>query len=120
LFDSRRTGNSGSSSLSSANAGDSGTPYTVHGRRLDDVVRELGLQRIDVLKADVEGAEVLVLSGARDVLTRFRPTLILEVVPGQLENMGTSVQALEGLLASVGYRRSRWVDYKNKEYLFGQ
>ena len=120
LFDARRSGNSGSSSLSSKNAGDAGTPYTVQGRRLDAVVRELNLRRVDAIKADVEGAEVLVLSGATETLARFHPALVLEVVPEQLANMGTSVDALESLLRAQGYGRSRWIDYKNKEYLFGQ
>jgi FkbM family methyltransferase len=119
LFDSRSTGNSGSSSLSAENAGDSAASYTVRTRTLDDVVAELGLARIDVIKADVEGAELLVLRGATTTLARFHPKLVLEVVPRQLESMGASVEALESFLAQHGYARHRWVDYKNKEYLFG-
>ena len=116
LFDARRTGNSGSSSLSAKNAGDDGTPYTVRGRALDDVVIELKLRRVDVIKADVEGAEMLVLSGAKGTLIQYHPRLILEIVPRQLENMGTSVRELEDLIRSLGYNRDRWIDYKNKEY----
>lgn len=119
LFDSRSTGNSGSSSLSAENAGGAGRPYTVPARMLDNLVGELGLARVDVIKADVEGAELLVLRGSTATLARFHPKLILEVVPRQLENMGASVEQLEEFLASQGYRRHRWVDYKNKEYLFG-
>jgi FkbM family methyltransferase len=33
----------------------------------------------DLIKLDVEGAENLVLTGGRDILTRYRPTLIVEV-----------------------------------------
>lgn len=118
LFDSRGTGNSGSSSLSAANAGGSGASYTVRARTLDDVVAEVGLARIDVIKADVEGAELLVLRGAATTLARFHPKLVLEVVPRQLASMGASVEVLESFLAQHGYTRQRWVDYKNKEYLF--
>lgn len=118
LFDSRAGGNSGSSSLSARNAGDQGRPYVVRGRRLDDVVRELGLERVDLIKADIEGAELLMLRGATDTLARFRPPLILEIVPQQLENMGASVAGLETMLQSFGYGEGHWVDYKNKEYLF--
>jgi FkbM family methyltransferase len=118
LFDSRSTGNSGSSSLSARNAGDAGRPHKVRGRRLDDVVRELGLARVDLIKADVEGAELLVLKGSTETLTRFHPALVLEVVPRQLENMGASVNALESLIRSFGYGEGHWVDYKNKEYEF--
>jgi FkbM family methyltransferase len=120
LFDSTLGGNSGSTSLSSENAGPLMRPYTVRGRRIDDVVEELGLERIDVFKVDVEGAELIVLRGASDSIRRFHPRLILEVVPRQLANMGTSVEELESFVWSLGYRKSKVVDYKNKEYTVNQ
>jgi FkbM family methyltransferase len=54
--------------------------------RLDDVVRERGLEGPFVLKADVEGAELDVLSGAPDVLGATELVLLevslFELVPG--------------------------------------
>jgi FkbM family methyltransferase len=47
--------------------------------RLDDVVREELLERVDLVKLDVEGAERLVLDGATETLARFHPMLLLEV-----------------------------------------
>lgn len=117
LFDARRRGNSGSSSLSARNAGDEGVAYKVRGRKLDDVVAELKLTRIDLIKADIEGAELMALRGAAHTLATFHPPLVLEVVPRQLENMGASVEELEAFIRSLGYNRDRWVDYKNKEYI---
>jgi len=46
--------------------------------RLDDVLAGAGIDRVDVLKCDVEGAELLVLAGAPDVLDRHRPIIIVE------------------------------------------
>jgi FkbM family methyltransferase len=116
LFDSTLGGNSGSSSLSQRNAGSITRPYTVRGRPIDDVVNELGLKRVDVLKADVEGAELLVLRGASQTLKRFHPKLILEVVPRQLKNMNASVEELESFVKALGYNATRSVDYKNREW----
>lgn len=116
LFDATPGGNSGSSSLSQRNAGTISRPYVVRGRRIDDVVAELGLTRVDVFKADVEGAELLVLRGAAQTLNRFHPKLILEVVPRQLANMNTSVAELESFIKALGYSSARAVDYKNREW----
>jgi FkbM family methyltransferase len=116
LFDSTLGGNSGSSSLSRENAGDRSRSYKVRGRRIDDVVAEIGLTRVDVLKADVEGAELLVLRGAAKTLQEHHPKLVLEVVPRQLANMNTSVEELEAFIRSLGYTQMKQVDYKNREW----
>jgi len=91
LYDSTSEGNSGASSLSLANADAArrGTlpSYAVKGRPIDEVVRELRLSRLDVIKVDVEGAEYLVIQGARETLQRFHPKLVMEVVPHHLANI---------------------------------
>ncbi len=58
------------------NTGDSVVEVSV--RTLDSLVGELGLDRLDVLKIDVEGFELDVLRGARAVLSRFRPITQIE------------------------------------------
>jgi FkbM family methyltransferase len=46
-------------------------------RRLDDLIFEAKTDRIDLIKIDVEGAEGLVLEGARRTLETFRPVVLL-------------------------------------------
>lgn len=46
---------------------------------LDDYVRQNKLKRLDVIKCDVEGAELLVFKGAEKALQKFHPTLLFEV-----------------------------------------
>ena len=98
--------NTGETSLSRANASQTGavvTTYRVRARPLDDIIRETGVSRADVLKIDVEGAEYLVLKGAEQTLTRYHPVVIVELVESQLQAMGTSTAAVTALLRSHGY-----------------
>lgn len=56
----------------------------------------LGLERLDFIKADVEGFEQRVIEGARDTIARCRPAIYLE--HNDLENW-----AVPDLLNSLGY-----------------
>jgi hypothetical protein len=47
---------------------------------IDDIVTTLNLKSADVVKIDVEGAEVEALFGAREILKTFQPKVILEIV----------------------------------------
>lgn len=49
------------------------------GVRLDELLRSLPLSQVDWIKVDVEGAELQVLQGLQEVLSRFRPVLWIEV-----------------------------------------
>lgn len=44
---------------------------------IDKLVGELGLERVDFIKMDIEGAEQRALAGARQTLARFRPRLAI-------------------------------------------
>jgi FkbM family methyltransferase len=55
-----------------------GRAVTVALETLDAYVRSHGITRIDLVKADVEGAELPMLSGGSETLARFQPPLILE------------------------------------------
>jgi FkbM family methyltransferase len=49
---------------------------------LDDLCRWEGLKRLDYLKIDAEGGEQLVLAGAAESISLFRPIIQLEITKG--------------------------------------
>lgn len=65
---------------------------------VDEFVSERDL-KIDCLKIDVEGAELDVLIGAREVFTRQRPTARLGLHPVFIEKNGQSLGEIWDLLA---------------------
>ncbi|HVW31245.1 MAG TPA: FkbM family methyltransferase [Acidimicrobiia bacterium] len=74
--------------------------------RLDTWVGERKLDRLDLVKLDVEGAEPAVLDGAEETLRRFRPLLVVECNPVALPRVsGTGyrelLHRLQGLYPSV-------------------
>lgn len=61
-------------------------------------------ERIHLVKIDVQGAEEMVLKGSANVLARCRPTVLMEVEPRRLRNMGTDpYQLLKHLETDFGY-----------------
>lgn len=78
--------------------------FEVHLVRMDDYLRNHPLPRLDMMKIDVEGAEVSVLRGARQTIERFHPLIVFEVCPSWLEKMQTSVSELFAELTGHGYR----------------
>ncbi len=53
-------------------------------RTADSVVRDDAARTPHVIKIDVEGAELLVLRGAVEIVRTFRPTMIVEVHSAKL------------------------------------
>lgn len=58
----------------------------------------------DLLKIDVEGAEMLVLRGMRRILDQARPRVFVEVHPNTIQGFGSRADDVLDLLESYGYR----------------
>ena len=65
-------------------------------QRLDSIVDAMRLAPPELIKIDVEGAELDVLEGARHTLERYRPTMLIEA-------HGTNA-AIEKFLVAMDYR----------------
>jgi FkbM family methyltransferase len=72
-------------------------------QRLDDLAGAEGLSRLDVMKIDVEGAELAVLRGAEKLIRKFHPVLLVEANDAALRHQGSSSQVLADYLRSCGY-----------------
>ena len=72
--------------------------------RLDTLVREQGLSRVDFIKVDVDGHEGKVFSGAAETLERFRPILFFELSPSAMRECGDDFRELLSRLGKLDYR----------------
>ena len=57
----------------------------------------------DLIKIDVEGAEMLAVMGARQTLTRLSPLVILAFHPDAMRNLGHKPAEIVALLDTLGY-----------------
>jgi FkbM family methyltransferase len=64
---------------------------------------ELALPRLDVVKMDVEGAEVAALRGMRDTIARLRPRVIMEVNRPALAMLGAGIQDVWDFFQEAAY-----------------
>jgi len=105
----------GSSSEFSVNRTCYDNSVDVQAKRMDELlIHDLKLWRVDWIKIDVEKAEVEVLQGLEETLSRFKPKLIgevwsqnMEMVKGLLKRHGYSMIAVSNTFGSV----SGWCVY---------
>jgi FkbM family methyltransferase len=95
------TGNGGAASLGGNSVLQGMNTQSIEVRPLDS----LGIARVNVIKIDVEGAELLVMEGATRILDRDRPIVMSEVLPGQLQRVsGCTPEDYFGYFACRHYR----------------
>jgi len=95
------TGNAGAYSV--VESGQNGDTQSCQAVRLDDYARENGLHRLDIVKMDIEGSELMALEGAAEVLARWHPTIFMELSRLTCGNLGYRPERLLEFLAGYGY-----------------
>ena len=74
---------------------------------LDEFCSENQIDKIDVIKIDVEGFELKVLKGAMLSLKKFKPKMFIEINDLHLHRAGGSAKEVMLLLEQVGYKITR-------------
>jgi len=90
------------SSFSSYGIGESNS-IMVKVVNLDDFLPSMGLESVDLMKIDVEGAEFEVLKGARQLIIRNKPEILCELHPSQLKDRGYSLRMMKDFMHRLGY-----------------
>lgn len=73
---------------------------------VDDFLKEYGLDRVDLVKIDTEGCELLVLKGAQELIRRCHPNILLEYWEPNTKQFGYRPEEITKLLASLGYKHT--------------
>jgi len=72
---------------------------------LDDFCAEHGVDKVDFIRMDIEGAELKALEGALKILDRDLPHVLLEIHPVMLQaRFGGSGEAVLKIFEKLGYR----------------
>jgi FkbM family methyltransferase len=73
-------------------------------RKLDDIIKEQKINKVDFIKADIEGGELSMLKGAEKLLEHFRPKILIEIVDMHCQRFGYSPMDVYQFLINKGYK----------------
>jgi hypothetical protein len=68
------------------------------------LVEDHDLQKVDMLKVDVDGYDFRVLKGARKTIEKFRPIIFVELCEYILNEKGNSIFDIFSYLNRFGYK----------------
>ena len=78
--------------------------------RIDDFYPLQKLTKIDLIKIDTEGAELLVLKGAKETIKRNKPKIIFEACKECMKSFEYSVNDLDDFFSDLDYTNFRIVN----------
>jgi len=71
---------------------------------IDEFVAENSIEKIDFIRCDTEGSEMLILKGASKTLEKHKPSLLIEIHADALKEVfNSSAKKVSGLLFGLGY-----------------
>ncbi len=94
---------SGASSLANLKERETTRVIEVELRRMDDIVREFGINRLDFIKMDVEGAELYAIQGGEKTIESKLPVVFTEMLRKWAQKQGYHPNDIIDLMESIGY-----------------
>lgn len=76
---------------------------SIHVTTLDLFCEQRNIDRIDLIKMDIEGAELRALRGGVETIRRLKPVILIELNPDTLGRDGCSVRDVVVFLEDLGY-----------------
>jgi FkbM family methyltransferase len=70
---------------------------------LDSFVEKEGIKQVDVLKLDIEGSEFHALKGAKNVIEKYRPSLIIGINGNSLRTCDADCDKLQKIIGEMRY-----------------
>ncbi len=83
---------------------------------LDDYVKNKKITKIDLIKIDIEGGEFSALLGMQEILTHYKPKIIIEINNIALKSSNHSEEELIGLLVNKGYSKTKELSRNENSY----
>lgn len=80
-------------------AGDGRRSMDIQAVRLDDVIKE----KVDFIKIDIEGFEIMAMKGAYNILNTYHPTVISEFTPRDIAKLGFKAKDYLRMYELLGY-----------------
>jgi FkbM family methyltransferase len=82
---------------------ESGEIEKVKAISIDEYVEKMNIQRIDMMKIDIEGAEIFALKGMKNTIKRFKPIIIMELSEDVLRNIPVESKDVLDIMRSMNY-----------------
>lgn len=70
---------------------------------LDTFIAQHGIQKVDFMKVDTEGAELLILHGGKQLLMRDHPIILMEYSERNMKQCNINKQDVNNFLTAMGY-----------------
>lgn len=82
---------------------ESGEIQKVEAITIDEYIEKTDIQRIDMIKIDIEGAELFALKGMKTTLRKFKPVIIMELSDNVLQNSPVEKKEILNLMKELNY-----------------